>query len=61
MSKHPNHKTRHVGAMGMQKHYKSGKTTKSPKLRHLMMLEASKNDRKRRTIRWFNSVKELFL
>lgn len=34
------------GAGGMSKHRKSGKTSKSPRLRHKLALEAAKNERK---------------
>lgn len=33
---------------GHSKHRKSGKTTKSPNLRHRLALDAAKNDRKSR-------------
>lgn len=50
------------GGMGIAKHRKSGHTTKSPKMRHAMKLEAERNERKDRTRikEPKNKVKDLF-
>lgn len=45
---------------GMSKHRKSGSTSKSPKLRHIMAIEASKNERKSPSPLPNKAVKDLF-
>ena len=52
--------TKGMGLGGMSKHRKAGKTTKSPKLRHSMMLEAQKNERKGAKPLPFGSVQDAF-
>lgn len=46
--------------MGSRKHGKSGHSGKSPKMRLWEKMKARKNDRKRRPIKMFYSIKELF-
>ena len=48
------------GGMGIQKHRKSGRTTKSPKMRHGMKMEAEKVSIKAKQYKMNESVKELF-
>lgn len=61
-SKHPNHKSRGLGAssIGAHKHATSGKTPKSPKLRHKLMLEAQRNERKAPQPLPYDSVDKVF-
>lgn len=54
-------KVRHYGGGGgLSKHRKSGKTPKSPKLRHKLALEAQKNERKAPPPLPHKDVRELF-
>lgn len=49
------------GGIGSKKHGVSGKPTKSPKLRHHMMLDAKKNDIKEKPTNCkYDSISELF-
>lgn len=50
-------------SMSLSKHRKACKdhgTQKSPRVRHLMMLEARKNERKAKRFKMFESIKQLF-
>lgn len=47
--------------MGIQKHYKSGNSGKSPKFRHRMKMEAERSEVKSKPSSCkYNSVSELF-
>lgn len=61
-SKHPNHKPREYSgtAIGMSKHYRSGKTSKPPNIRHRMMIEAQREERKAPPPLPYESVSDLF-
>lgn len=52
-----------TGSMSLSKHRKACKdhgTQKSPRVRHLMMLEARKNERKAKKWKMVQSIKVLF-